>query len=248
MTDVTLGDMCAIACAEEFRGDGEIVATAFGVVPAVGARLARASFEPNLLLTDGEALFMDGFVSLDPATGVVEGYCPYGSMLDVAFSGRRHAIMGANQIDQYGNQNISNIGPWSKPVVQLAGFRGVPVNSINHTVSYWVPKHTPKTFVDRVDVVTGVGYDRAKALGRVGRFHAIRGVVTTLALLDFQTDDHRMRIRSVQPGVSVAEVRAATGFELVEAEGVTTMREPTNLEMELLERIDPGRRRDLDVT
>ena len=70
-------------------------------------------------------------------------------------------------------------------------------------------------FVEQVDVVSGVGYDRAAALGpAAARFHEIRRVVTNLGVLDFETPDHRMRLRSLHPGVTVDEVVEATGFEL----------------------------------
>jgi acyl CoA:acetate/3-ketoacid CoA transferase beta subunit len=248
VTQPTTRDICAVACAEQFRGDGEIVASAFSVLGAIAVRLAKASFEPLLVTTDGEALLVGGLEALDSTEGVVvEGYCPYAAMLDLAFSGRRHAIMGANQLDRYGNQNISNIGPWAKPRVQLAGFRGVPVNTINHAVSYWVPRHTPKVFVERVDVVTGVGYDRAAQLGAPGRFHSIRGVVTGLGVFDFETADRRMRVRSLHPGVSLDDAQKATGFELAVTESVTTTRRPTDDELALLDRIDPTRRRDAEL-
>ena len=55
MTDATRAEVCAVACAEAWRGDGEVLASAFGFVPAIGARLARATFEPDLVITDGEA-------------------------------------------------------------------------------------------------------------------------------------------------------------------------------------------------
>ena len=62
----------------------------------------------------------------------------------------------------------------------------------------------------------GIGYDRAAELGpEAARFHEIRRVVTNLGVLDFETPDHRMRLRSVHPGVTVDEIVAATGFELV---------------------------------
>ena len=60
------------------------------------------------------------------------------------------------------------------------------------------------------------GYDRAaRARRRAARFHELRRVVTNLGVLDFETPDHRMRLRSVHPGVTVDEIVAATGFELV---------------------------------
>ena len=44
-----------------------------------------------------------------------------------------------------------------RPKVQLLGFRGAPGNTINDTTSYWVPNHSPKVFVEKVDMVTGIG-------------------------------------------------------------------------------------------
>ena len=52
--DATLADVCIVACAEAFRGDGEILASGIGLIPSLGAKLARATFAPDLLLTDGD--------------------------------------------------------------------------------------------------------------------------------------------------------------------------------------------------
>ena len=102
---------------------------------------------------------------------------------------------------------------------------------------------------EHVDMVCGVGYDRAAALaGRSARFHELRVVVTSKAVLDFATPDHRMRLRSVHPGVSVAEVAELTGFELAVPADVPQTRQPTAHELELIrERLDPGRLRDREV-
>ena len=158
-------------------------------------------------------------------------------------------MMGATQIDQYGNQNIAMLGSLERPKVQLLGFRGAPGNTINDTTSYWVPSHSPTVLCAAVDTVCGVGYDRAAALGAdAARFHEIRRVVTNLAVLDFETPDHAMRLRSVHPGVTVDEVVAATGFELVVPDDVPTSRLPTPDELELIDTvIDPDGQRFTEV-
>jgi len=69
-------------------------------------------------------------------------------------------MMGAAQLDRYGNQNISCIGDWARPKAQLLGVRGAPGNTVNHPVSYWIPRHSARVLVERVDMVSGVGYDR----------------------------------------------------------------------------------------
>ena len=99
---------------------------------------------------------------------VVEAWNPYRSMFDVVWSGRRHVMMGASQIDRYGNQNFAFIGSWEQPKAQLLGFRGAPGNTIQNTTSYWIPNHSPKVFVEKVDVVSGVGL-RPRRGARPGR-------------------------------------------------------------------------------
>jgi acyl CoA:acetate/3-ketoacid CoA transferase beta subunit len=251
MTDASRAEVCVVAIAEAFRGDGEILANPIGNVPMIGGRLARAAFEPDLVMTDGEALLVGNVlpVGIDDAPTVVESWNPYRAMFDVVWSGRRHVMMGASQIDAYGNQNFALIGDPAKPKAQLLGLRGAPGNTINDTTSYWVPNHSPKVFVEQVDVVCGVGYDRARRLGAAERrFHHLKRVVTNLGVLDFETPDQRMRLRSVHPGVTVDEVAAATGFELVVPDDVAESRLPTGDELRLVrEVIDPTDLRSQEV-
>jgi acyl CoA:acetate/3-ketoacid CoA transferase beta subunit len=244
-------EQCVVALAECFRGDGEIVANPIGTIPMIAGRLARATFEPDLMATDGEAALVAGAEAFAwPAGKVVEYYNPYRSMFDVVWSGRRHVVMGATQIDPYGNQNFAAIGPdYARPKTQLIGFRGAPGNTVNHTTSYWVANHSPRVFVEKVDVVTGVGWDRAEAAGPAAtEFFELRRVVTNLAVLDFEGPGHRMRLRSVHPGVTVEQVVEATGFELAMAADVTTTREPTDEDLHLIrEVIDPTGSRHVEL-
>jgi acyl CoA:acetate/3-ketoacid CoA transferase beta subunit len=174
---------------------------------------------------------------------------PYRSVFDLLWNGKRHVMMGATQVDRWGNQNIACIGDWEQPRAQLLGMRGAPGNTINHPTSYWVPNHGPKVFVEKVDVVSGIGYDRAAQLGEeAARFHEIRRVVSNLGVFDFQTPDHSMRLASVHPGVTVEQVVESTGFELVIHGEVPETRAPTDEELRLIrERIDPNGIREREV-
>ena len=233
-------DICAVAIAECFRGDGELLANPIGTTPMIGGRLARATFEPDLVMTDGEAMLVANPEATDFADGkIVESYNPYRSMFDVVLWGRRHVIMGASQLDAFGNHNFAAVGAdYAKPKVQLLGFRGAPGNTVNNTTSYWVADHSPKVFVEKVDVVTGVGWDRASAAGPAAtRYWGLRHVVTNLCVLDVETPDRRLRLRSVHPDVTVADVVAATGFDLVVPDDVPETRLPTPEELELLDTV-----------
>jgi acyl CoA:acetate/3-ketoacid CoA transferase beta subunit len=250
VADWTLADVCVVAAAEAFRGDGEIFASGMGTVPILATRLARGSFEPDLLVSDAEAYFIANDLPLGAPQEekVIEGWIPFRSVFDTLWGGRRHVMMGATQIDRWGNQNIANIGPWARPKAQLLGMRGAPGNTVNHATSYWVPNHSPRVFVEEVDVVSGLGYRRAAEAGPwVAAHHEIRRVVTNKAVLDFETGDHSMRLRSVHPGVTVDEVVEATGFELAVAGDVEESRPPTEAELELLGRLDPDGLRHREV-
>jgi acyl CoA:acetate/3-ketoacid CoA transferase beta subunit len=237
----TRAEVCIVACAEAWRGDGEILASPIGLIPTIAARLARATFEPDLLLSDGEALLTQGTWAVGDKPPVIEGWVPFGKVLDIAYTGNRHIMMGPSQIDRFGNANISAIGDFDRPTRQLLGVRGAPGNTVHHPTSYWVPRHSRRAFVAVVDMVSGVGYDRAAAAGpAASRFHEVRRVVSNLGVFDFATPDHRMRLVSVHPGVSVDDVVEATGFELVVPADVPETREPTGAELELIrDVIDP---------
>jgi acyl CoA:acetate/3-ketoacid CoA transferase beta subunit len=250
-TGVTRAESCIVACADAWRDAGEIMASPFGTIPSLGARLAKLTFAPDLVLTDGEAALMVGAppISMRPSELVREAAMPYRSVFDVVWSGRRHIMMMASQIDRAGNQNISAVGPHDRPKVQLVGVRGAPGNSVNHPTSYWVPDHSTRTFVEEVDMVCGVGRTRAAAAGAgATRFHDVRRVVSNLGVFDFDTPDDTMRLSSHHPGVSVEEIAEATGFALTISPQVAETRLPTPEELELIRVVlDPGSLRDREV-
>ena len=130
MTDQLAGlveraDVCVVAMAECFRGDGEILANPIGTIPMIGGRLARATFEPDLAMTDGEARLIANDEAFEwPEGKVVEHFNPYRQMFGWVWNGRRHVVMGGTQIDQYGNQNFAAIGDYRQPKVQLLGLPG----------------------------------------------------------------------------------------------------------------------------
>ena len=240
--EVTRADVCALAVAECFREDGEVLVSAMGTTPSLGARLAKATFAPDLLMTDGFNLLLNRALPLgvEPRDDDIEGWMPFGSVFETLWWGRRHVMMGASQIDRFGNQNIACIGPWRAPKAQLLGVRGAPGNTINHVTSYWVPSHNTRSLVSKVDMVCGVGYDRAAGLGpRSSRFHEIRRVVTNLGVFDFETPDRHMRLRSLHPGVELQEVLDNTGFDLAIPDGVATTPVPTQEMLGVLRELDP---------
>ncbi|SEM48703.1 cholesterol ring-cleaving hydrolase subunit IpdB [Rhodococcus maanshanensis] len=244
---ITRAEYCAIACAEIFSGAGEIMASPMSTLATIGARLARLTTEPDLLITDGEALIF----SDTPAVGAkapIEGWMPFRKVFDVVASGRRHVVMGANQLDRYGNQNLSAFGPLQQPTRQMFGVRGAPGNTINHATSYFVPKHTSRVFVDKVDVVSGVGYDKVDPANPAFKYLHLHRVVSNLGVFDFGGPDHTLRALSLHPGVTADEVAENTSFEVAGLAEAGVTREPTAEELRLIrEVIDPRGLREREV-
>lgn len=248
-TPATIAEVCVAACADTYLESGEVLAHAVGIIPSLGARLAKLTTAPDIVLTDGEAFLMAEPPPLGRSArhgGVIEGWAPFRRIFEILATGRRQSLMGASQVDAYGNQNISLIGDWKQPKKQLIGVRGVPGNSVNHRVDYWVPKQSARVFVDKVDMVSGVGNDRAAELGEVMRFHALGVVITNLAVFDFD-ETGRMRVRSIHPGVDPETVRENVSFE-IEVDGAPTTRIPTDEELRLIrEVLDPKGLRSREV-
>ena len=250
-SEATRAEVCAAACSDAWRGAGEVLAHAVGTAAMVGARLARLTHNPDLVLSDGEAFFMSEPPPLGKSAaqgGVAECWVPFRRIFDVLNTGRRHSMMGASQIDAYGNQNISLIGPdWRRPTRQLIGVRGAPGNTVSHRTDYWVARHTTRVFVPRVDLVSGVGNDRAASFpGSSMRFHNLGLVITNLGVLDYD-EAGRLRVRSLHPGVTAEEVVHNTGFT-IDVSGAVQTRLPTAKELELIRTvIDPAGLRDREV-
>src|SRR5262245_13350162 len=223
----TLAELCITAAAEAWRDAGEVLASGLGLVPRLAASLARLTFAPDLLMTDGEAFLVAEPVPVGPREGYrprVEGWLPFRRIFDLLWSGRRHAMTTPTQIDRFGQVNISFIGPdAAKPKVQLLGVRGIPGNTINHPCSFFVPDHNRRVFVERVDMASGVGHDPGRwAPGVRQDFRDLRLVVTNLAVLDFGGPERAMRVRSLHPGVTLEQVQAQTSFPLHAATPLAT--------------------------
>ncbi len=197
---VSRAEVCVTACAELFRDAGEIMISPMTTVASIGARMARLTFAPDILLTDGEAQLLADTPALG-ASGAIEGWMPFGRVFETLAWGRRHVVMGANQVDRYGNQNLSAFGPLQHPTRQMFGVRGAPGNTINHATSYWVGNHSKRVFSETVDVVSGIGYDKIDADNPAFRFVNVYRVVSNLGVFDFGGPEHTMRALTLHPGV-----------------------------------------------
>jgi len=148
------------------------------------------------------------------------------------------AFLGAAQVDRHGNLNSTVIGDYAHPRTRLPGAGGAPeIASFCQEVVVIAP-HSPRTFVERLDFRTTVGFGDAagdrERWGFTGRGPV--AVVTDLGVLrpvDSEPADSapELMLTQLHPGVEIAQVRAATGWELRVAEDL--VRTPPATEEEL---------------
>jgi glutaconate CoA-transferase subunit B len=241
-----------ICCAARALEDGRTAAVGTGV-PCAAAMLAQRTHAPNLVV-----LFEAGGVApLLPTMPISVGdsrtfwrAVMATSMADVMETCQRglidYTFLGGAQIDAYGNLNSTMIGDdYAHPRVRFPGSGGA-----NDLASLcWrilvVTSHDPRRFVAKLDFVTTPGYLTGPGAREAAGLPPDSGpyrVITDLAVLGYHEQTRRMEILSLHPGVTLEQVRAATGFELAAREPLAVTPPPSDLELRILrDEVDPYR-------
>ena len=248
-SDYSLAELCITACAECFRDEGEILATVIGLAPRIAGSLAKMTFNPGVMMTDGEYYLVTEPVPVGKRNGYEpkkEGVMNYERVFDIVYRGQRHCLVGPVQVDRFGQMNISVIGDYAKPKAALLGARGFPGNSINNRNSMFVPNHNKRAFVEgEVDMVSSAGYNPARYPdGKIPPFVDLRRIITNFCVMDFGGPDHAIRVTSLHPGVTFDEVQDNTGFELAKADNMSETPAPTDEQLTIIRDIlDPNEMR-----
>jgi glutaconate CoA-transferase subunit B len=250
VTDWSADEMMTVAAARALAGR----ATCFvGIgLPSTAANLARRLHNPRLSL-----IYESGTIGAKPTTPPLSiGDGELATTADAVVSsaeifnywlqpGRIEVgFLGAAQLDKYGNINTTVIGTdYIKPTVRLPGAGGAPEIAASCGEVFVMLRQTPRTFVDRVDFITSVGYGNGpghrERLGLRGRGPVL--VITDLGLLEPDPVTCELTLTAVHPGVDVAAVRAATGWPLAVADPVRSVDPPTTEELTILRELDANR-------
>ncbi|CAN5254696.1 CoA-transferase subunit beta [soil metagenome] len=163
------------------------------------------------------------------------GYVLQGGHIDVGF-------LGAAQIDRYGSLNTSLIGSWSHPSTRLPGAGGAPEIMMNAAEVFVIMRrHDRSSFPPALDFCTSPSPVRAResGLGIMPRGRGVSHVITPLGVLTRGHAFDELTLTSVHEGVSIDQVRAATGWELRVADDVHVTDPPSSEHIRLLrEEID----------
>jgi glutaconate CoA-transferase subunit B len=149
-------------------------------------------------------------------------------------------FIGGAQIDRFGNLNTGYVGPPGR-LTRLPGSGGggdIASLARRHVV---MMTHERRRFVERVDYVTspgfGQGADWRQRVGLPGGGPA--AVITTLGVFRFDPVTREMVLASTHPGVTVADVRAQTGWSLACLPEVGQTPPPTREDVAVIRRFDP---------
>jgi glutaconate CoA-transferase, subunit B len=243
--EYSTAELMAAVMARHLRPGEVAIMGAVSALPQAACRLAQLTTAPGLWFIAGgsgavnphleplvasscDEQLLDADVVLPlPDVILLEGR---GDLIDVFFA-------GGLQIDARGNCNLGPVGPWSRPTLRGPGGVGLPFVSRAGRVVIYSMSHDRRTFVERVDFVSGPGYpaDPAQLPGGGPSL-----IVTPLCTMDFDPGSHLARLASLHPGVTLDQVLEATGFAPIVAPTLETTPPPTPEEVAILRRLDPN--------
>jgi glutaconate CoA-transferase, subunit B len=243
MLSYTPDEMMAVAAARALH-DRMTCFVGIGL-PSEAANLARATHAPGLVLiyesgtigakpTELPLSIGDGILAetADAVVSVPEifNYWLQPGRIDIGF-------LGAAQLDRHGNINTTVVGDdYARPKVRLPGAGGAPEIAAACKEVIVVLRQSLRTFTDRVDFVTSVGFGDGtisrRQLGLTGG--GPRQVITDLGVLRPDPQTLELVLAGIYPGVSVAQVRERTGWDLGISPDLAEVAAPTPTELAAL--------------
>ena len=172
-----------------------------------------------------------------------EGHVPTDIFLDMVLNRMDFFFMGGFQIDKYGNANMVCVGNYDNPQVRGPGGAGLGISGDCFKRYYiYLTAHRKYNFVEKVDFISGVGhlngFNTRLEAGLPEGGPCL--VVTPLGVMDFESESKRMRLKSLNPGVTLEQVMENTGFELIIPANIPETKPPTDEELRILRNeIDP---------
>ncbi len=249
MSDYTASEMMIAVAARPLR-EARTVFVGVGI-PNIACNLAKRTGNPDLSLiyesgvygaqparlplSIGDPTLVSGATAVMPMADLFMYYLQ-GGLVDVA-------LLGAAQIDRFGNLNSTVIGDYPGGKVRLPGSGGACEIAINAHAILNITRLNKRTFVEKVDFVTSPGYldgrSSREALHMPGA--GPQQVITDKCIFDFAPENGEMRLAGLYPGVTVADVQAEIGWELPVADSLEDVAPPSAEDLRMMrEVLDPA--------
>ncbi|MDX6239401.1 MAG: glutaconate CoA-transferase, subunit [Kribbellaceae bacterium] len=242
MPDWDSADMMNVAAARELH-NGDVCLVGVGP-PNLAANLARRTHAPTCRLVyesgaiDARPRRLPLSIGDDDLAGTATAVVSVPEMFNFWVGAGRIDVgfLGAAQIDRYANINTTVIGDHASPKIRLPGAGGAPEIAAAAKRVIVIVRQSPRTFVERVDFVSSVGY------GPTGTERDATGAGPTLVITDHgvlepDPDTHELTLTRLHEGVTVDEARAATGWSLKVADSIQLVPPPSAAELSELRRL-----------
>jgi acyl CoA:acetate/3-ketoacid CoA transferase beta subunit len=254
MYSVTPDEMMVVCMARQIK-DGDIVAQGIATPLVTTAYLlAKATHAPNLYFMSAIG---QGLCHTPAPMGIsrIENLWLDRALTNVGFvraaadilpSMKPKEFFRPAQIDPFGNFNNVALGKEyitnRSARLRLPGTGGIPdVTVFINDIYLYVPRHSRLTFVEKLDVISGLGHSPNRKWGS-----GTICLVTELGQFDFFHG--RMRLKTYHPHSSIQEIQRKTGFPLEVAPDVSPTPLPNENELSILRNeIDPFGVRKLEL-
>ena len=244
-------ELMAIAASREIK-DFDIVFCGTGL-PILAARAAKLIHAPRSIIffetgaIDSPLLDLPMFVAdsrVMPGAAIHSGLVDSLSMLQNNKIGPRSVcILGAAQIDRFGNLNSTSIGNYMCPEVRFAGSGGAADGaSLAGRVIVFM-KHGKNRFVNELDYSTSPGWVRGGMSRRTDGLDrgGVSVVITDKCILRFSENEKNIYLSEYFPGGNIKDIVDMIGFEL-DTSQARVMASPTSEELSTLrKKVDPER-------
>jgi len=249
MADYTLKELMTIAAARQIS-DGSIIFCGTGI-SMVAAMAAKHINAPNssIFFETGAIDSVLEELPLAVADPRVMYYTAVNGNLSDAFSYMQNrktgkqvvGIMGAAQIDCYGNLNSTVIGDYHEPKVRFSGSGGAcdVASFVDDSIIFM--QHEKRKFVSKVDYLTSPGWldggDGRERAGLTG--NGPSKVITDMAIMGFEKSTRKMFLERYYPGTNPDKILENMDFD-VDISKARELSPPTREELGILrEKCDP---------
>jgi glutaconate CoA-transferase subunit A len=240
-------DEIIVSCIAQQITDGEVLAQGIATpLVAAGYLLARLTHAPHVYFASaiGQGMCRD---AAPLGISRIESLWLDRSLTNIGFGRAVTEILPTllpreflrpGQVDRFGNINNIAIGKTylvdGKSRLRLPGSGGHPdVTNFMTRVCLYVPRHSRVTFVEQLDVCSGMGWQPA-------RHHGSGPIYLVSDLGQFDFANNQLRLTSYHPGVTIPQIQARTGFSLEIAQDIHETPLPSAEALRLLrDEIDP---------
>ena len=257
---ITSDEIMAFALASEYDNTSLCSSGAVSPLANVSYLLAKKLYAPKLILTTMTYGHHD--VSFRPMTlsfsevldretcinywGGDDSYSIYYQNGQIT-----HEVIGAAQIDKFGDVNNIEIKKKSGGMLRLPGQGGMAdVSNLHQHFICYVTKHSKLSFVEKVDYVSaGRGLFKDKDRIKAGLKPGDVKIFTNLCIFEKNKKTGLLEVTSIHKGVTKKEIQDNTSFKIKYKKVLKTTKLPTQKQLNVLRKeVDPLNIRKLEFT